>query len=518
MRTVNFKNDVLWPIAYRLGVDPRQELLSDQANAVASYINSWVRRLWDAADWPEWTITAKFAPTTAPGVEHIVTWNAPPLDYTPPSMGPDAPGPNTIPPKIGKVLKVYLLDPRTTRAPVDTPFRLNHLGIHCGFEHGTSVWIKYVARCPQFTSNPWIASVIYNKDALVYSPVSGECYVSKSNNNLGHDPAQPGGGEPFSPLSVQETGGTADNPGLPATAQIIDIFAAPQTPGSSPIPDPPPNGYVFTIEVRDATNVFLGDATHTATGAQSLSTIFTDLRTQLAAEALMSSFTVTLVTSPTLKIRLQNASNYVISKAQYGPASPTLPLLTVQAQPYVPATAPSSGIGQSFKLTIAPDQFMQGAIYTLTFTTVDSNQHIASYTAASTDNTQQVLAGLINAMIALQTLDPFFTGVQSALDTVGPSATFTINKTLGNASLDAIILAPGSTYWDLVPFPFVLADQVVRGAGADVLGEQGQTDKKAVEEQAVKTEFDVRTGAFTAPKHDALTDQYQGDGKSRYET
>jgi hypothetical protein len=86
--------------------------------------------------------------------------------------------------------------------------------------------------------------------------------------------------------------------------------------------------------------------------------------------------------------------------------------------------------------------------------------------------------------------------------------------------LDATFEVPGSNFWDIVLFPFVLADQVVRGAYADALGEQGQTDKKAPEEQAVITEQQVRAGAMKGPQHDPLTDQYLGPqerSKSRYD-
>ena len=53
MRTANFRDDVLWAIAYKMGLDPEVDLLKNQAYALASFINAYVRRLWDASDWPD---------------------------------------------------------------------------------------------------------------------------------------------------------------------------------------------------------------------------------------------------------------------------------------------------------------------------------------------------------------------------------------------------------------------------------------------------------------------------------
>src|SRR4030095_3549560 len=185
----------------------------------------------------------------------------------------------------------------------------------------------------------------------------------------------------------------------------------------------------------------------------------------------------------------------------------TFPLAGVQVQKFVDATAPAPGQGQQFKLSLMEEQVVPGATYQLTFTTVDSVNHTAVYTALSTDNAQQILSGLIDEMIALQPTDPFFTGVQSTLDTVSPSATFIIDKTMGLVSMDTEIIPVGSTFWELVPFPLVLVDQVVRGAYAEALKEGGQTDKGAAEEQIMPAENQVATAKFDAPEYPPLTDQ-----------
>jgi hypothetical protein len=519
MRTINFRDGVLWAIAYKMGLDPATNFQRNQAYAIATYINSWVRRLWDSADFPEWTVTARFIPSTAPLVAHNVNWNQPPHDYV--RIGGDTDGPSGVDdvdqlapgpevPLIGKVLKVYLVDPRTTWAPVETPFRLGHLGIHCGFDHGPSVWIKYIPRCPRFTANEWIAATRYNKDDLVYSPTSGECYKSKSSNNLGHDPSQAGstgsGGGVTQSLQVDETQGAPDNPGLAATTKILEVFPATAYPLDEPIPDPPAAGASGNIEVRAAGGVtVLGSATHTATGSESLAVIFTDLAAQLTTA--LTGFTVTLSTTP-LKIRVEHASDFVIPSATAIDAMTTsTPLSVVQVQPYVPATAPVAGHGQQLELTITEEQVIPGATYVLTFTSVDDVEHEALYVALPNDNAQQILSGLIDSTIALQGADPFFTGVQGTLDATSPSATFTISPTVGTVSLHPVVEPPGSSFWNYVPFPFALVDPVVQGTLADVRGEQGQTDKKTVEENLVVPEMQVRLAAQSGKDYDPLSDQ-----------
>src|SRR6516225_4336057 len=91
-RAVNFKERILWPLAYKLGADPKKELLLDQASALVAYINTWVRKSWDSVDWPEWTQIQNFNPNST---NHLV-----PTNYT------VAPWPLTQ--QISRVFKVYL--------------------------------------------------------------------------------------------------------------------------------------------------------------------------------------------------------------------------------------------------------------------------------------------------------------------------------------------------------------------------------------------------------------------------
>jgi hypothetical protein len=241
------------------------------------------------------------------------------------------------------------------------------------------------------------------------------------------------------------------------------------------------------------------------------------LQGQLSAA--LTGFTVTLNPTP-LKTTLENASDFRVSaNIQLAGSSVTYPLVVTQTQKYVPATAPAPGVGQQLKLTLTQEQVVPGALYTLEFTTVDGEQHLAAYTALPTDNMQQILSGLMDNVIALQPTDPFFAGVTSTLDAVSPSATFTIDQTLGMVSMHTDITAPSSTsstFWDLVPFPLALVDQVVRGAYAEALKEGGQSDKGAAEEQTVPTEQTVAVDKFRGHQFLPLADQVQQT--SRYST
>ena len=87
------------------------------------------------------------------------------------------------------MFKVYLLDPHLSQASYDTPFRLLIDGIHCGFEHGTNVWLRFIVNPPQFSSDQWDHTITYAINNLTYSPITGESYVSLINGNLNNDPS-----------------------------------------------------------------------------------------------------------------------------------------------------------------------------------------------------------------------------------------------------------------------------------------------------------------------------------------
>jgi len=167
VRTVNFRDQVMYPIAYKMGIDPTVNLQTDQAAAYASFVNIWVRRLLNF-DWPDYVNLDARTPGGTSG--HVVAFDQPNF------------------PVIGRVLKVYLQDPTTSRGITDTPFRLYSQGIFCGFEHGTQVWIKYIPLPPVYTWAPYDTTITYGLGALVYdstaAPAGGNCYASAQAGNL----------------------------------------------------------------------------------------------------------------------------------------------------------------------------------------------------------------------------------------------------------------------------------------------------------------------------------------------
>src|SRR4030095_12657343 len=207
MKTIPFR-DVLWGSVYKLGMDPARKLLKDQAESVVSYINAWVRRLYTSKDWPEWTLIEQRTPNPSTNIV--------PYEQTVVGGGdePDAPAP-VVP--IERVFKVYLTDPRLPGFANDTPFRLMSNGVHVGFEYKPYVWIKFISRTPRFTHAEWDVAKSYGKGALCYSPALGDCFKSKVNGNVGHDPAATAVQSPLQTELVQDA--TLDSVGLPATAK-----------------------------------------------------------------------------------------------------------------------------------------------------------------------------------------------------------------------------------------------------------------------------------------------------------
>ncbi len=161
MRTVNFRDTVLHGIAQLMGLDPRKDLRTDQLLAWATFVNLWVMKVWDKFDWPEWTIIRERTPNAL----HTVSFEEEGLF------------------PLGRVHKVYLFDPREVRGPVDTPFRLSADGVHVGFDHGPTVWIKFTKRAPQFSGDLFLPAKMYPKNHVVYNPAGGNCFLSLVEDN-----------------------------------------------------------------------------------------------------------------------------------------------------------------------------------------------------------------------------------------------------------------------------------------------------------------------------------------------
>jgi hypothetical protein len=106
MRILPFKQ-VLQDVAYKFGLDPDQgNFLTNEAIAIGTSIDQWVRRVYDSRDFPEWTTVGQFTPDA----RHIVSWDAV-------IIGPVGP-----PIKIGRVFTVYLVDPTLRTRLIETRF------------------------------------------------------------------------------------------------------------------------------------------------------------------------------------------------------------------------------------------------------------------------------------------------------------------------------------------------------------------------------------------------------------
>jgi hypothetical protein len=487
MRSLNFRDFVLWPIAQHMGLNPSKRLLEDDAQAIVVYINGWVRRLYTALDWPEWSTVQVSVP-----VDHIV-----PYEFTASNTGLEV--------KIGKVLSVYLVDPRTTNASVDTPFDELAEGIHVGFDHGETVWIKYLPLAPVFTGIVWNGSRTYALGNSAYSPVSGECYASKINGNIGNDPSS---GSTDQALTTEITqNAVPPQPGVDGQDKImiVNLFLQDGT----PIANPPPAGSIFIINVKTSAGVTIATANHVATGVQSLVTILTDLLAQLVADVDLASFTLTQ-DNPTLSITLEDASDFGIT-AFYKVGMVTQNLKRRQTQAFIPPVPPTEGLPQIATISLTNSQIKSGGEYFITLVDQSSVPHTISYVATPNDNATTVLNGLAAAINEAGASDPVFalTGV-----TVDQSTNIMTLTNAEEVGLNAYVRFAGSAFWDVIPFPLDLVEAVVRGASGDVLKEWGQTDKGAAEEQAVPSETGTRTTVAQGQNWSDLTDR--PTVKSRY--
>ena len=284
---------------------------------------------------------------------------------------------------VGKVLKVYLLDPRTTRGPVDTPFRLGTSGVHCGFEHGTFVWLKFMLRAPTFTGVPFDNSKIYVTGDLVYDPVTGECFVAGSN---------------IAPIT-----------------------------GPAPVYGP-----VTLLDAATATNTALTSAT----------AIFSkqDVGASVAGPGIPADTVIASVT---------NSSTVVLSH----PTTATGSALTMM-------------IGPRLEQVLDPvESFTDGV-------TTNANPNLA---CASADFGPNDIGAPIDCVKF-----PAGTYIKSVTNA---TTVVLSNNALSNGTDVAVTVGPPGGRWQKVPFPFQLAEPVIRGAYADVQRSEDQTDKAQIEEQ-----------------------------------
>jgi hypothetical protein len=517
MRAASYRDDVLWAIAYKLGLDPAKEFLADEGESLASYINAWVRRTWDSVDFPEWTTIQEFSPDA----NHQVPYQAFPT-------GASESGLVTL----SRPLKVYLVDPRSSPYPIDTRFREWDEGLHVGFDHGASVWIKYLGPAPKFTSIPWDSATTYNKGDLAYSPFSGECYISKSGGNLGHDPTGQQGATP-PPLTVvvtqtaePETPAIAGRPQITKVTQRTELLASSLT----------QHGW----DILDSTGAVIASATYAAGVSEPAASILTAIYNSLVANPALSAFTFTLDTTG-LIIQMQASQFFAVRSYYFAYTTPaTEPVTTGMAPtpgelvtgddlatvtigapyPWPPAQTVYNtinnlqyyvqdvifvpGKAQIIELTMSAQSAVAGASYQLTFTDTVGPSHTIDYLNDPALSSAGILQGIMQEIEAFP--DPFFNAMSLILNAPLLKLTFAAYDMV---SLNAAVVPQpkGNAWWTLVPFPLALVEPVVRGAYSDALREAGQTDKGMAEEQGAVQEGADRINKAAATPYDLLTDQ-----------
>jgi hypothetical protein len=179
MREVNWTYDVIEILSQKMGFNPESDLLKEMAFAYIGFLNTAVKKVHDRFDVPDWTLIEQ----RTPDANHYIPWE---------QVGQ---------PVIHRMLKLYLLDPRVTSAPVDYPFHLDAAGVWCGLGHGTTVWIRYMRPAPQYSGDPWINNRTYGLGQTAYglttnplteAGVDGHTYASLQAGNLNHAlPAPP---------------------------------------------------------------------------------------------------------------------------------------------------------------------------------------------------------------------------------------------------------------------------------------------------------------------------------------
>ena len=434
MRTIPFK-EVLWSIAYKLGLDPAVEFLTDEGESLCSYINAWLRRSWDVQDFPEWTSIQEFAVAD----NHMIPWRAFPVG---------APEPV----ELSRPLKVYLVDPHFSPYPIDARFREWDEGLHVGFDHGATVWIKYMPLAPKFTSVKWDSGRSYAGGDLTYSPVTGECYSSLISGNLGNNPTI--GFTTSLAAQVTQTA-VPPEPGQDAQTEIIDAFAYPQPVGDepdAPPPTPPPAGTVFKLTVMDQAGVVThGDVSYIVLAGDTFTAIVNALAAALTAAPGMAGFIVT-PTPAAPKIRIEHSSDFQLANwYQTAPGSSFRRAnKRVQVQTYIAAVPPVPGLPQITQVTISQGQVKGCTTYTLIFRDPDDAgagdnfthaTHTASYYAEAGEGITQILNGLAAAING--STDPWFAGNISV--SVNPALGTLQIYSMGGVSTDAS-MTPGKFY------------------------------------------------------------------------
>lgn len=207
MREVNFVREVVYGVAHLLDIDPTEDFLRDQARSYVAAITDKVREGWsvDEWTWPEFELTEEraFRQVWYDDLTYSAGLGERSELYYPPNQTyyriTGAPPAGTLPTDsdyfevilpldrhiayeqygkqaIDKFIAVHRFDPRTNRRPDQLDLSLSGAGVGLGFCTGPTVWVTYIPRPPEFTTETYSAGRAYRRGQLVLSLESGDCY------------------------------------------------------------------------------------------------------------------------------------------------------------------------------------------------------------------------------------------------------------------------------------------------------------------------------------------------------
>jgi hypothetical protein len=206
----------MWGVATRQGMNPATDLNDNQALAITEYINQAIRKGFPLYAWPETFLVEErfyradwnsgtayvtgnevYYPTTDTyyvalqagtnknPVTQTAYWEE--QDELDRYIAYDQTGKTAV----GVPYYTYMANPNISRTPRKIPSRLSNNGIQVDFDAGTSVFLEYQIRAPEFSSVAW-ASGIYAVGDLVYYSTTGESYkcIAVTTNEAPTDTAK----------------------------------------------------------------------------------------------------------------------------------------------------------------------------------------------------------------------------------------------------------------------------------------------------------------------------------------
>lgn len=215
MRSINFRDGVLHPVAHLLGIDPATDLQKDHVAAWVSMVNNRIIEACDYWQWTElevaeerafrklWKATRQDALNDEvyyiPSGAYFKAIATPPIGtlptdtnfYEPLTVSSryfalDTPGRRPI----DQVIGVYYGNP-DTNCMMGLPFYPNENGIQLNGYSGNTAFLKFKIRPPQFSAVAYDPALTYAKNDIRYFNDNGECYQALTAVGTGHTPAEP---------------------------------------------------------------------------------------------------------------------------------------------------------------------------------------------------------------------------------------------------------------------------------------------------------------------------------------